>query len=354
MSKFHTLKVKDVRRETSNSVSVALEIPDALKNDFNYKAGQYLTVRININGEDVRRSYSLCSSPDVNEDLRIAVKIVPNGKMSTYINQNLKTGGYIESMSPEGNFILKNGVESKHYIGFAAGSGITPIISIIKSVLSKNTESRFTLFYGNKSESDTIFKAELDSLVLQYSRLRVVYLYSRENKGEELLQGRLMGEKVSPLMANYCANSENKEFFLCGPEEMIKQVSDKLVSMGVDKERIHFELFTTPVSLGNTDIPVNNFEGISDVTIVMDDESYSFQLNSKGISILDAAMNSGADAPFSCKGAVCCTCKAKVVEGTAIMDMNYALSDKEVQDGYILTCQSHPASAKLVVSFDEP
>lgn len=352
MAHFHTLKIKDIRKETADCVSVAFEIPENLKADFAYKAGQYLTLKFTIDGEDVRRSYSLSSSPEADSDFRIAVKKVENGKMSNYLNNVLKVGDSIESMPPQGNFTLKD-VAPKHYVGFAVGSGITPIMSILKTVLALNNGSKFTLFYGNKSSNNTIFKAELDALNAENDNLQVVYLFSRENQAEALLNGRLNDEKCTALINTYCNDTLVKEYYLCGPEDMIVSVSESLKTHGVSKDTIHFELFTTPVNMvGNAKSQSEAFSGKSQVTVIIDDQPYNFELSSNGKNILDASMDAGADAPFSCKGAVCCTCKAKVVEGKAIMDMNYALSDSEVEEGFILTCQAHPASERLVVDFD--
>ena len=353
MAHFHTLKVKDIRKETADCVSVAFEIPENLKQEFSYKAGQYLTLKFNIKGEEVRRSYSLSSSPNADSEYRIAVKKVYNGKVSTHMNDVLKVGEMVDSMPPQGNFVIKDSATAKHYIGFAAGSGITPVISILKSVLALNNGSKFTLFYGNKSAADTIFKAELDALNEKHENLQVVYVFSRENQAEVLLNGRLNAEKCNHLTAHYCNDNLAKEYYLCGPEEMIMGVSDALKNSGVSKDAIHFELFTTPVQ---SSAPVakseGTFSGKSQVTVIIDDHPYEFSLSSNGLSVLDAAIEAGADAPFSCKGAVCCTCKAKVKEGKAIMDMNYALSDSEVEEGYILSCQAHPASERLIVDFD--
>jgi ring-1,2-phenylacetyl-CoA epoxidase subunit PaaE len=353
MAHFHTLKVKDIRKETADCVSVAFDIPENLKQEFSYKAGQYLTLKFNIKGEEVRRSYSLSSSPDADNEFRIAVKKVDNGKVSTHMNDVLKAGEMVESMPPQGNFVIKDSATAKHYIGFAAGSGITPVISILKSILALNNGSKFTLFYGNKTAADTIFKAELDALNAKHDNLQVVYIYSRENQAEALLNGRLNAEKCNHLTAHYCNDNLAKEYYLCGPEDMIMGVSEALKSSGASKDDIHFELFTTPVNMaGNAKSQSEAFAGKSQVTVIIDDQPYNFELASTGKNILDASMDAGADAPFSCKGAVCCTCKAKVVEGKAIMDMNYALSDSEVEEGYILTCQAHPASEKVVVDFD--
>lgn len=354
MAKFYPLKVSDVRRETSDTVSVSFEIPENYRQDFSYKAGQYLTLKMVFDGEEVRRSYSLSSSPELDKEYRIAVKQVPGGKMSSYLNNKLKPGEVIESMPPDGNFIVEDNSAVRHYIGFAAGSGITPVISILKSVAASDNGSKFTLFYGNKSLANVIFKAELDALAEKYPAITVVYVFSRESQTNPLLDGRISGSRAIELINRYCADEFEKEYYICGPEELIMQVSESLQSNGADKKNIHFELFTTPVqSIQAAPKAESSFTGNAKIKVISDDEEYEFELASNGINILDASMKAGVDAPFSCKGAVCCTCKAKILEGEAIMDMNYALSEGEVEQGYILTCQAHPASQKLTISYDE-
>ncbi len=352
MSQFKRLKVKEVKRETENAVSIAFEISDEIKNDFKYKSGQYITIRKEIGGEDVRRSYSLSSAPFEN-DFRIAVKKIDAGKMSSYCNDILSTGDEVDVMSPQGNFIIEPKNET-HYVAFAAGSGITPIVSMIKTVL-KATNSKFTLFYGNKSEQLTIFKNELDNLRNLYQdRFNLNYIYSQQESADKLFEGRISGKKFEELLRANMDLLKAEGFYLCGPEQMINEVSEGLKYLGVRNDKIHFELFTTPVSNINTKQPADNndFSGTSNITIIMDGEEFDFELSADGEFILDAAMGAGADVPFSCKGAVCCTCKAQVVEGKATMDMNYSLSEAEVEDGFILTCQARPASERVVVDYD--
>ena len=355
MAKFYPLIVKDIRKETPDTVSVAFEIPEHAKQEFDYVAGQYLPFKFNINGEEIRRSYSLSSSPLVDDEYRIAVKQIKNGKASTFLNNTLKVGDEVESMPPDGNFILNPSIDSeKHYVAFAAGSGITPIMSILKTVLHKEPKSKFTLVFGNRTTQDIIYKNELDALKNEFSdRFQLLYVLSRENSGNELLNGRIDSVKASEILGQYLTDDLPKEYFLCGPEDMIMSVSKMLEDEGVNKEVIHYELFTTPTQQEPQTSPiVGDFSGTAKVTIIVDDEPTEIDLASDGINILDAAMDAGIDAPFSCKGAVCCTCKAQVKEGKAVMDMNYALSDAEVEDGFILTCQAHPASEKVVVDFD--
>lgn len=355
MSKFHSLTVVDIRKETSDSVSVAFEVDAKDSAAFSYAPGQYLTLRFTINGEEVRRSYSLCSSPFSGEKMRVAVKIVQGGKVSTYMNSVLKVGDKVDSLLPMGSFTttLKSD-NQKHYVGFAAGSGITPVYSLIKAILEKEPKSKFTLIYSNKGSESTIFNKELEDLCASNAnRLKVVHVWSRQETGDPVLNGRLDAERTAAIISKFDLKSAD-EFFICGPEEMIMNVSKSLENSGIKKEAVHFELFTTPVLMASTESPVSaeTFSGDSQVTVIMDGIETKFKLAGNGVNILDAAIDAGADAPYSCKGAVCCTCKAKVQEGKAVMDMNYALTDKEVADGYILTCQAHPLTDKLVVDYD--
>jgi len=346
---FSKLKVKEIRKETNDTVSIAFEIPNDLRSEFSYKSGQYITVKSDVSGEDIRRAYSLCSSP-YDDDFRIGVKKVESGKMSTFLNEDLKEGAELEVMAPAGNFVIREG--NKNIVAFAAGSGITPILSMVKSILKIG--GNFTLFYGNKSSSETIFKTELDSLKNEFSdKFNLHYIYSREEFGNKLYEGRIDTDKTTLLMKENLNLLKSDGFYMCGPEDMILNVSTALKELGVGENKIHFELFTAPtIKNDNAEVVASDFLGESQVTVIMDGDEFEFPLKSDGDFILDVAIENGADAPFSCKGAVCCTCKAQVIEGKAIMEMNYSLSDEEVADGFILTCQAHPASEKLVVDYD--
>ncbi len=352
---FHALKVKDVRRETSECVSVAFELPgDA---DFSYKAGQYLTFKHQLNGEELRRSYSICSSPKEGE-LRVAIKEVEGGRFSTFANRELKVGDSLESMAPIGNFTtdIASG-RSKSYVMIAAGSGITPIMSLVKTILQTEANSKVLLIYGNKSPEQTIFLDTLNNLSAEYGdRFTMELVYSQSGGADTLHSGRIDEAKLGEFAVKDREMLEASEFFLCGPEALIKSAEDYLHGHGVNNHNIRFELFTTPVALEEqTEQPhdTSDFDGTADVTVIMDDEEIEFNLDSDGLVILDAAIDEGIDAPYSCKGAVCCTCKAKLLEGSVRMEMNYALSDEEIEDGFILTCQSHPTSAKVVVDYDQ-
>jgi ring-1,2-phenylacetyl-CoA epoxidase subunit PaaE len=361
MAKFHSLKIKDVRRETPDCVSIAFEIPEELKSEFQYKQGQYITLRREFNGEELRRSYSACSSPVSDSDLRIAVKEVEGGRMSSYLNNGIEKGQMLEVMKPMGNFYTEMPASSpQHYVAFAAGSGITPILSLLKTALAVNAENSFTLFYGNKSTADIIFKEELDSLKAKHGdKLNVVHLLSRETTEDPLFSGRMSAAKCSELMERFEATKKADEYFICGPFDMINSINESLTAKGIAKEKIHFELFTTPPAETVEDENTSNNEGgntpvaESLVTVVLDGEEMEITVTDAD-NILDAALDAGLDAPYACTGGSCCTCRAKVMEGSAVMDVNYALTDKEVEDGYILTCQSHPTSAKMIVDYDEP
>jgi len=356
MSKFHTLTVKEVRQETPDCVSVALQVPEALQDTFKFTQGQYLTLRTFINDEDVRRSYSICASP-LDQELRVAIKKVDGGRFSTFANEQLQAGATLEAMPPMGNFYTKlDPTQSKNYIAFAAGSGITPIMSILKSVLQTEPKSTFTLFYGNRGVEHIIFREELEALKNKFiDRLSIHYLLSREHPGSELFYGRIDADKCQRFCDMLIDLEEADEFFLCGPEAMINSVKTTLEAQGIPRQKIHFELFTSPLGpLGQTsksskkDRP--NIQ--AEVTVIADGKSLKLQLEDPNITILDAALQAGADLPFACKGGVCCTCKAKVLEGKVEMEVNYALEPEEVEAGFVLTCQSHPQTKTVTVDFD--
>jgi ring-1,2-phenylacetyl-CoA epoxidase subunit PaaE len=354
--KFHTLTIADIRRETADCVSIAFQIPTELKAVFAFTQGQYLTLKKEINGEEVRRSYSICSSPN-DEELRVAIKKVEGGKFSTFANDHLSIGEKIEVMPPMGKFFVPlSASESKHYVGFASGSGITPIYSILKTTLEIEPQSTFTLFYGNKNAASVIFKEDIEALKNKYmERFQVYYILSREHNESPLLNGRLNGEKCEKFCQYFIDAIAVNAYFLCGPEEMIFSVKDTLNTLGVAKQNIHFELFTTSSAAEKT-VKTNEAEQktdkISEISIVLDGKTMTFPLAQQGKNILDAAMERGADLPYACKGGVCCTCKAKVTSGEVRMEVNYGLEEDEIAANYILTCQAHPISESVTVDFD--
>ena len=353
---FHPVPVKEIKKETSDCVSVVFDVPEELKEVFAFRQGQSLAMRTKINGHEVRRTYSICSSP-LDNQLRVAIKKVKGGVFSSYANDRLKKGTVIELMPPVGKFYTElNSANKKNYTAFAAGSGITPVLSIIKTTLATEPESSFTLVYGNKNRSSIIFFEELEALKNKYMyRFSLVHILSRERTETKINFGRINTDKLNELsgLLDY-ANTD--EFFICGPEEMIFSVKDYLEAKGIDKKKIHFELFTSPGQKKHTVTDDDSWlitGPVSNITVKLDGRTFDFELSLNGnATILDAALKQGADLPYACKGGMCCTCKAKLVEGEVAMDVHWGLEEEEVEKGYILACQSHPKTEKVVVDFD--
>ena len=355
MSKnFQPLTIKDIRKETDDCVSIAFDIPVELSNQFVFKQGQYITLKTTIQNEEVRRSYSICSSP-LDGELRVAVKKVENGIFSTYANEQLKKGDQLEVMQPLGKFYTDlDAAEARQYIAFAAGSGITPIISIIKTTLQTEPFSSFTLVYGNRNRNSIIFKEALEALKNRFmGRLSIVYILSRERTDALIHFGRIDGQKCGDLCKLIIDPLIAHAIFLCGPD-MVFGVKDQLEKTGVDAKKIHFELFTSRKKEKTTTSNTLSASTIakSRITVKQDGVAVDFELAFEGESILEAAMKNGADLPFACKGGVCCTCRAKLIEGEVIMEVNYGLEPEEIDHGFILTCQSHPVTEKVVIDFD--
>lgn len=354
MSKFHSLKVVDVVRETADAVSVAFEIPSALKQEYLYKQGQYLTLKMMIDGEEQRRSYSICSSPVEENELRVAIKKVQKGKVSTYINDVIKTGDVIDVMIPMGNFFSEmNADNKKTYILFAGGSGITPMMSILKTVLKAEPNSRITLFYGNNDESSIIFKKQLEQLAISNSdRLNIIHVLNAAPEGHpELLKGLMSVEKNLVLLTNYVDSTADNEYFICGPGIMMDNVMIALKEVKAPEAKIHIEYFSAPVNADDIKPSGNTAEGAC-ATIIIDGDSHPVVLE-ENETILEAAIRIGLDAPYACQGGSCCTCRALLEEGKVEMAVNYALSASEVKQGFILTCQSRPTTANVVVNYDK-
>ena len=349
MPSFKKLIIKEVRRETAAAVSILFNVPSEFKPHYTFIAGQYVNLRLTLDGKEIRRAYSICSSPE-SGDLRIAVKAVKNGAFSQFANTKLKAGDVLEVGEPEGKFTFEPQTDKqKNYAAFVAGSGITPVMSILKSVLKSEPRSSFVLVYGNKSPEDTIFHQELHDLQLQYTgRLFIHYDYSQVHS-EGALFGRIDKSVVNFVLNNKHAALEFDKFYLCGPEEMINTVSKVLKEHNIKDSAIKFELFS---SSSTENVEAGSHEGHTKITITVDDEETTFEMSQKQ-TILDAALKQGIDAPYSCQGGICSSCLARVKSGTAEMTKNSILSDGEVADGLILTCQAHPTSAEIVVDYDD-
>ena len=353
-TKFYSLQVSAIKRETPTCVSVAFEIPESLEADFSFEAGQYFTFKKTIENQEIRRSYSLCSAPNENE-WRVAIKQIPDGVFSSYANQELCVGDTLEVLAPMGNFKFTPRQDARNnYVLFAAGSGITPIFSILKTILTLEPQSTVTLFYGNKGQGEVIFREELEALKNKYlDKLNLVHVFSRENTGVPLLKGRIDAERIEKLLRAFFKGQTIDAAYLCGPQQMILSAKDELEKFGMAANQIHFELFHAAPIEKKEEATVQGTAFDSHIELIMDGEVTNFYLSSQGPSILDAAYQAGADAPFACKGGVCCTCKAKVLRGEVSMDVNYALTPEEVEQGYVLTCQAHPKSTDVLISFDD-
>lgn len=353
MARFHSLKIKDIRRETADAVSVAFEVPPQQQPEFQFKQGQYITLKLNLEGEEVRRSYSLCSSPFGEKELRVAIKEVAGGKVSTFINRSLKVGDNMEVMTPMGNFhTVLSGNNNKSYVLFAGGSGITPMMSILKSILYVEKQSKITLIYANKNEDSTIFRAEINNLVSANPNLTVVHILDQPTeKTSDLQTGIVTVDKAKSLVQNF-GGLKADEYFICGPGPMMANVKTALDDLKIDKEKVHIEYFTAVIEAVNKAQVAPGGNVNAKIKVLQYGIETEFNLETSSISILEAAIEAGVDAPFSCKGAVCCTCRAKVLEGQVKMTANFALTDAEVAEGFILTCQAHPITETVVIDYD--
>ncbi|WP_327017919.1 2Fe-2S iron-sulfur cluster-binding protein [Croceibacter atlanticus] len=356
MAKFHNIRVKDIYKETDDCSVITFDVPKDLHNAFNFSQGQHLTLKAIINGEDTRRSYSLCSSP-IDKEWKVAVKKIHGGKFSTYVNDTLNSGDMLEIMEPSGTFGVDiDNSKRKNYLVFAAGSGITPILSMMKTHLALEPESTFKLFYLNKNAKSIIFKEEIEQLRNQYfGRLNIFYFLTREQRDIELFNGRFTPEKIQQITHTFVDIQDTNEVFICGPEDMIFMIQDELVKAGLPKELVHYELFVTGLSDEDKAraerLAQQSVEG-KEITIVDGGKEFHFTMTKDYDNILDAALGAGADLPFACKGGVCSTCKCEVKEGSVEMKINYALDDKEVSQNLVLSCQAVPTSDKVTVDFD--
>jgi len=347
MSDSHALKIASVDSLTPNAVALTFEIPENLKDSYSFTAGQYITIKYQANGQELRRAYSI-SSPPSSGKITVGIKKMPNGTFSVHANENLKGGDVLEVMVPEGRFVFE-AAGPKKVAAFAAGSGITPIMSIAQSVLESHSENTFVLVFGNQSPEETMYFKEIQALKEKYSeRFFVQYIYSRSHEDDALF-GRIEKSTVNFVLKNKFKETQFDAFYLCGPEEMIHMVKDTLKDNGVAEEKIHFELFSTT---DEEDTLAEDLEGKTRVEVVLDDETFSFVMDKKQL-VLDAALKQKIDAPYSCQGGVCSSCIARITEGKAEMVKNQILTDGEIEEGLILTCQAHPLTSTLKVDYDD-
>jgi len=349
MPSFLKLLIKEVKRETKDAVSILFNVPEELTSNYTFTAGQYLNLRLTLDNQEIRRAYSICSAPESGE-LRIAVKAVKNGLFSQFATSRLKAGDVLEVGQPEGKFTFTPDAErQRNYAAFVAGSGITPVISILKSVLKSEPKSSFVLVYGNKTPEETIFHQELHDLQLQYvGRLFVHYVYSKIHAGEGFF-GRIDKSVVNAVLTQKHAALNFDKYFLCGPEEMITTVSTILKEKNVKESAIKFELFTSSAQEKTISAAV---EGHTTITVLVDDEETTFEMSAKQ-TLLEATLKQGIDAPYSCQGGICSSCLCRITEGSAEMKKNSILSDDEIAEGLILSCQAYPTSSTLRVDFDD-
>ncbi|HLA57691.1 MAG TPA: 2Fe-2S iron-sulfur cluster-binding protein [Puia sp.] len=355
---FRPLPILDIRNETDDCVSVSFHVPDEWKEEFKFKAGQNITLRTTIRGEEIRRSYSICSSP-FEKELRVAIKKVEEGLFSSHAHTHFKSAQRLDVLTPTGNFVLPiDAANKKHYVAFAAGSGITPVISLLKTILKEEPFSRFTLIYGNRNRGSVIFREELLALKNEFpEQFQLMMVFSREKMDAPVFEGRIDASKCEMIFKQILPLSEDQEYLLCGPAPMIFSVRSWLLEQKIKEKKIHFELFSDPGELGKAKEKTNSVIAESSeikslVTIRLDGVSSDYQIPVQGPTILEAAIQAGADLPYACRAGVCASCRAKLVEGKVSMDQNYSLADEEIEQGFILTCQSHPASEKLMVDFD--
>lgn len=354
--RFHALKVAEVRRETDDAVSIAFDVPAPLAADYRFVPGQYLTLKATVEGREVRRSYSICSGPKDGE-LRVAIRRVDGGLFSSFANDEIVAGDEIEVMTPDGRFTLTPDPDrAGRYVAFAAGSGITPILSIVKAVLELEPKSEMTLVYGNRSTQSVIFREELEDLKNRFpTRLTLTHVLSRESQDVPLLSGRIDRGKAEAMVGSLIDVEATDAFYLCGPQAMIDTVADVLKARGVPAKHIRFELFT-PANDGNPKPKKRPAPGESlprhHIAVIVDGHQSDFDMVADGTVILDAALANRADLPFACKGGMCCTCRARLMEGEVEMDKTYGLEDDEIAAGYVLTCQATPKSERVVLDFD--
>lgn len=361
MLTFHPLKVADVRPEASDALCITFEVPESLREAYRFLPGQHIGVRAQIGGQEVRRTYSICSATG-DAHLRIGVRVHDNGSMSQYLAKQLRAGDSIEVLTPTGRFFAEpQPSATRTYCAFAGGSGITPILGIVKNLLAQEPASRFILFYGNRTTATIMFAEELLALKDRYpTRLSLHFILSREPHEVELFNGRLDRDKVTLLSREVFDPLQTDAFFICGPGDMIESVRDTLLGLGVDAERIHAERFLSDMPAPGEPVATQGHhpkqaaaEEVAKITITMDGRQRTFTMLDDDATILDAAERVGMELPYSCRGGVCSTCRVKVTRGTAEMEVNYALEPWEVDAGFVLCCQARPTSGELELTYDE-
>jgi ring-1,2-phenylacetyl-CoA epoxidase subunit PaaE len=355
---FHPLKIRSIRPDTDEAVIVSFDVPPDLSEAFRFTQGQHLTLRNTVGGSDERRSYSICAGVDDGE-LRVGIRKVPGGRFSTWIHESLKPGDTIQVMAPEGRFFVPLDPEAeRHYVGIAGGSGITPILSIMKTVLAAEPKSSFTLIYGNRKLRSTMFLEELEDLKNRYlSRLTLHLVFSQESTDLPLYSGRIGRDKIGEFLGALVDPAGIDHAFVCGPHGVNDEAEAALLGAGVAPEKIHIERFGIPDAEGDARRALNEVQegdaADAQITIIRDGVSKVIDFHAHQGNILDAAAAAGLEVPFSCKSGVCCTCRAKLLEGEVRMARNFALEKHEVAAGFVLTCQSHPLTERVVLSFDE-
>jgi ring-1,2-phenylacetyl-CoA epoxidase subunit PaaE len=356
---FHPLRVRAVQPDTAEAVVVSFDVPEELRPVFGFTQGQYLTLRKEIGGQDLRRSYSICAGVDDGE-LRVGVRKVAGGVFSNWINEQLKPGDTISVMAPQGRFFVPVDPQARHhYVGIAGGSGITPILSIMKTVLAREPGSRFTLVYGNRKLRSTMFKEELEDLKDRFmSRLVIHHVFSDEHTETDINMGVMDRKKIGEFLQGLVPAGSIDHAFICGPFQMNDEAEAALLAAGVSEDRIHIERFgIAQPGAGQVGAVVHQAQpgdaAKAMITIVRDGLKREIVFSREQASILDAASDAGLEVPFSCTSGVCGTCRAKLVEGQVRMERNFALDKKEVAAGFVLTCQAHPVTERVVLSFDE-
>ena len=357
---FNRLTIRDIRRETADAISIAFDVPPALREAYRFREGQFLTLRHTLAGEELRRSYSICSGvPDYAQhgELRIGIKRLQGGRFSSWAHETLKVGMSLDVMTPDGRFNTPlDPTRARHFVGFASGSGITPMLSLIRTVLATEPGSRFSLVYGNRSVASIMFLETLAGLKnLSMDRLRLVHVLSGEPQEIALFSGRLDRDRCRALLETVLCDDPIDEVFICGPAPMMDGAEAALRAHGVPAEHIHTERFGTPALAPVAPLRATavDSDACARVTIVIDGMQRTLQVPFDGPALLDAGLAVGAPLPYACKGGVCCTCRARVLEGEVRMDRNFTLEPQEIAQGFVLTCQAHPVSDRVVVSFDE-